>query len=82
MSVAKKFFTQAFLLYFMYLLLVYLPFLLFASPILMGVGLSQEIANGYVDIAYKILLSDFFDVAQVSSWSIATLRTSRMSFHQ
>ena len=57
--------SQAILMFVVYLVVVYLPFIAFSDQILRIVGLSEDISNGYYDIAWKALLGDFFDCWQI-----------------
>ena len=62
---SKKFFTQATLMYIFFMLLLYLPFLLFSRQLLTAASMTKFIADGYYDIAWKALLGDFFDCIQI-----------------
>ena len=62
---SKKFFTQAILMYIIFMLLVYLPFLIFSRQLLTAASMTQFIADGYYDIAWKALLGDFFVCIQM-----------------
>ena len=62
---SKKFFTQATLMYVIYLLLVYMPFMAFSRQLLTASGMTQFVADGYYDIAWKALLGDFFVCIQM-----------------
>ena len=64
-SQSKKYLTQATLMYVFYMLVVYVPFLLFSRQLLISVGMTLFIADGYYDIAWKALLGDFFVCIQM-----------------
>lgn len=64
LSVGKKYLTQAYLLFLIHFVVIYYPFTMFCEEILVAMNITDDIANGFKQIAIKCLVNDFFDVVQ------------------